>query len=135
VQGCSLHLVKHVGKGITKFRPSAQLRTTETNKKLQAHSLCPVILRLYQCGVGIWFFVIPTLVLGSWKFFKIKELSVLGIWKKFRIKKPWGLCIWKKIGFKESLVLGISKSSKNHQVSWKNEKRLDSFKVVIWLLF
>jgi len=44
VQGCSLHLVKHVGKGITKFRPSAPLCTTETNKKLQAHSLCPVPL-------------------------------------------------------------------------------------------
>ncbi len=65
MQGCSLHLVKHVGKGITKFRPSAPFRTTETSKKLQARSLCPVPLHLDQCGVGILFFVIPALVLGS----------------------------------------------------------------------
>jgi hypothetical protein len=122
MQGCSLHLVKHVGKGITKFRPSAPLRTTETSKNLQAHSLCPLHLRLDQCAVGIWFFVIPALVLGSWKFSESKNCQ-FQVSENFQNQRTMGFGYMKKNWIQRISSYGYFKKFKEPLSFMKESKK------------
>jgi hypothetical protein len=77
--------------------------------------------------VGISFLQYPP-VPGIWKIRKQRTVNS-GYLKVFRIKELLDLGIWKKkIRFKNLPVLGISKTSKNHQVSWKKQQRPGDFR-------
>jgi hypothetical protein len=57
--------------------------------------------------------------MGLWKKFRIKEPPDLGtMWKFWELKNRW-VRVFEEFRFKELLVVGISKTSKNHQVYMK----------------
>ncbi len=80
-------------------------------------------------GVGIWFFCNTHMFWVFGKKNRMKRTIGSGYLKIFGIKRITGLGYLKtKIKITEAPVLGISKTSKNRWVSWKNRKRPSSFR-------
>jgi len=84
------------------------------------HSI--VLLPSYFGNIPTWLGLYHILSSVGW-FFEFVNNRQFQFFKYFRIKGPPALVLWKEVRIKDFLVLVISKTSKNHGVSWKNWER------------